>query len=183
MSNGAHSRDWIAIFISVLAMTATGINAWYSHNSFQLNSETQRASLRIALETQKTAIFSQFQQQYSLVFARFPKRFLDPTFRPKLGTDDYARLEAYWLFCFSEWFATNRLAPDAYGDLWRTYYSPLIMNGLGIPSLRYVLETMMTHYPLERGDYRTFFLSLSDLARKSGDPFSAEVEQRLESHK
>ncbi len=174
-----HKRDWVAIFVSALALIATSINAYSAYSSFELNRETQRAQLNISREAQRTAIFAQFQQQYTFVFARFPAKFLNPNFRPKRGTDAYARLEAYWLFCFSEWYATNRLAPDAYADLWDTYYTPLIMNGVSIPSLHYVLEDMISDYPLERGDYRNFFKALANLARKAGNPLAQTVETRL----
>lgn len=180
MANGTHKRDWVAIGVSALAMLATSINAYWAYNSFKLNSETQHSQLTIAAEAQKTAMFAQFQQQYTFVVSRFPSRFLDPTFQPKQGSDDYARLEAYWLFCYSEWYATNRLAPDAYRDLWKTYYTPHIMNALSIHSLRYVLEDMIMRYSLKRGDYRAFFDSLADIARQGNNAFDPDVQKKLD---
>jgi hypothetical protein len=176
---GFNVRNWIAITVSGLAMIGTGINAWSAFHNFELNSETQRESLGIAQDTQKTALFSQFQQQYTAVRAGLPARLNDPTFKPLLGTDEYSHLEAYWFFCFSEWYATNKLSPGAYGGLWKNYYSPLIMNALEIPSLRYAAESMILHYPLDRGDYREFFSELAGLTRLAGNPLSAGAEKRL----
>lgn len=56
---------------------------------------------------------------------------------------------------------------------------PLIMNGLEIPSLRYVLESMIMRYSLGRGDYRSFFNALAALAQHSGKQLSLGVEKHL----
>jgi hypothetical protein len=163
-----HLLDWVAIGISFLAVIATVTSAYYARDGYKLNSETQ-----------KTALFSQFQQQYSAVSSRFPPEFQEPNFHPKRGSDDYARLEAYWLFCYSEWYATHRLSPKAYRRLWNEYYTPLIENALNTPSLRGVLEDMIMSYNINRGDYRPFFRELAALAHQAGTPLSCEVQKRV----
>ena len=163
---------WLSAAIAALALFATITNTYFSYSSFNLNRAAQRDNL-------KTSVFSQFQQQYSAVNSRFPSKLLDPQFRPERGSDDYYRLEAYWIFCFSEWYATQRINPVAFGDLWDSYYAPLIQNALDIPSLRYALENMITNYPLSRADWREFFLVIAKLARDGGHPLDPKVEQRL----
>ena len=151
----------------------------YNRNAHQLRVGV--SNFGVNSDTQKAALFSQFQQQYSAVRLAFPADPNNPMFKPAPETDDYDRLEAYWLFCFAEWYATNRLSPAAYSTLWKEYYSPLIMNALDTPSLRYALETMLVRFPHNRGDYRAFFMEIADLARTSGNPLSDEAQKLLRS--
>jgi len=148
-----------ATVISSLALAATLINAWSSYNS-----------LRISRQAEQAGLFTQFQEEYNAVSARFPPRLLDPTFQPARGSDDYRRLEEYWIFCYAEWFATHDLNGGTYGNLWTHYYATLVLNALDIPSLRYVVIDMMTLPDAHRGAYPTFYGDLSVLAGAAGKP-------------
>jgi len=161
-----------SLFVSVGALVATSVNAWSAFHSLRFNRET-------AIQTQKATMFSQFQQQYTVVSSRFPAQHLDPNFRPARGSDDYARLQAYWFFCFSEWYATTKLNPDAFRSLWDTYYSRLIGGALDIRSLRYVLEDMIQNGKLIGRDWPLFFSEVALIAQRQGHPLSVEVERSL----
>jgi hypothetical protein len=112
----------------------------------ELNKRAQSAAM-------KAALFSQFQQQYLSVNSQFPAQLINANFRPQRDSADYNRLEAYWLFVYSEWYATQRVNPDAFGSLWANYYAPLVGDALDIPSLRYVAEDMVASRALERGEW------------------------------
>lgn len=122
---------------------------------------------------------SGLQDQYRAIDERFPKRLHDPNFRPSRGSDEYARLEAYWFFCFSEWYATNRVNSDPLSDLWLNYYRPLVADGLEIPSLRYVLEDRVRSRGAGQGEWRNYLGELSVIARISGKPLSRDVEDKI----
>jgi hypothetical protein len=165
-------RADLSLFVSVLALLASGITAWTAQDGLRFNKRSQA-------DAQKTAIFAQFQQQYLAVNSQFPAQLTDPNFRPRRDSGEYDRLEAYWMFCFSEWYATHRVNPDLFGSLWSDYYAPLVADGLEIPSLRYVLEDMIAARPPDRGDWGPFFAEISRIAREDGHPLSPEVERRL----
>jgi hypothetical protein len=103
-----------------------------------------RATERIGVENERTQLFAQFQDEYRAVSSQFPARHHEPNFKPTPGSDDFARLERYWFFVFSEWYETNRVNPRAFGDLWRNYYTPLVADALELQSLRFVLEQRIT---------------------------------------
>src|SRR4051794_6692235 len=115
----------IAVFALIVSVTSASISY---------------CSMRGNVDAQRAALFSQFQAQYNDVHSRFPEQHRQPDYRPAPGSDEYARLEAYWFFCFSEWYATHRVNAGAYRDLWDDYYVPLVGDGVQINSLRYVLE-------------------------------------------
>ncbi len=154
-----HISNWLSLIIGLMALSATSYSAWTSHASLQL---TQRA--------QQVALFTDFQQDYTEISARFPVRFLDYDFRPPRGSDDYKRLQDYWIFGYAEWFATNRLGPDAFKSLWTNYYAGLMTDALNIPSLRYVLLDMVEGQGSRRDDMRAFLSALTALASKAGQP-------------
>jgi hypothetical protein len=171
----ADRERWLPILslaISALALMASGLSAWTANKSLDFNRQA-------SFDTQRAQLFWQFQNQYNQVAARFPPQLLDKSFAPADGSDDYARLEAYWLFCFAEWYATHRVNADAFGDLWQGYYVPLIADGLEIPALRYVLEDIITTNKLERGDWDNFLAEMARIARDNGMPLSPAAEARL----
>lgn len=104
---------------------------------------------------------------------------MDPKFRPAAGSDDYARLQAYWFFCFSEWYATHRVNSAAFGELWTDYYAPLIGDGLSIPSLRYVLEDRIRTRGIGGGDWAGFLHDLATIASAHGRPLEADIRKQL----
>ena len=167
-------RRWadFSLIVSIIALGASGLTAWTAHDALRFNKRAQAAA-------QKTAIFAQFQQQYLAVSGQFPAQVTDPSFRPVRGSADYDRLEAYWFFCFSEWYATHRVNPEQFGDLWDDYYAPLVADGLEIPSLRYVLEDIVGSKALDRGEWGPFLSEIGRIAREDGQPlrpeFGAEV--------
>jgi hypothetical protein len=169
---GVTTISILSTLISLIALIATIVNAHSSYSALQFN---QRATM----ETQQAALFAQFQHEYSSVNSRFPAAYLDPKFQPVRGSDDYARLQSYWIFCYSEWYATNKFDPDSFKRLWTDYYSPLVTDGLDIPSLRYVLEDMIKTHLLERGSWDEFLIELSKLARASGKPLTPAAERYL----
>jgi hypothetical protein len=164
----------ISLAVTTIAGVGTCINAYSAYNSYNLNKETQGISLR-------NALFAQFQQEYSSIRGRFPARVLDPSFRPEPGSDEYGRLESYWIFCFAEWYATKKLNAGEFGKLWDSYYSPLIENAMDTPSLRYVLINMIKTYPINRDNWREYFIVLDGLAQKSGHPLDSTLKSRLNS--
>jgi len=165
-------RADLSLVISILALLASGLTAWTARDALQFNKQSQT-------DAQKTAIFAQFQQQYLAVSGQFPAQLTDPHFRPTRDSGDYDRLEAYWLFCYSEWYATHRVNQDLFGDLWTHYYEPLIADGLDIQSLRYVLEDMINTRSLDRGDWGPFFAEIARIARDDGHPLTPVFEQRV----
>ena len=100
-----------------------------------------------------------------------------PDGKPLAG--DYDRLEAYWLFCYSEWYATHRVNSDLFGDLWTGYYAPLVGDGLDIPSLRYVFEDMVATRPLDRGEWGPFLTEIARIGRDDGHPLPPQLQKRL----
>jgi hypothetical protein len=158
-----------SLIISLASAAFTLGNLWTQRQALH-------ASQSAALQAQRTALFSQFQQQYNTVSESFPRRFLDPKFRPAPGSDDYARLQAYWFFCFSEWYATHRVNPSAFGDLWAAYYAPLIADALKISSLRYVLEDRMRTRGVGGGDWTTFINNVALIARANREPLATDSQ-------
>jgi hypothetical protein len=159
-------HKFVTVCLGLFALIATVVNVLVAHSSYELNQETQQA-----------AIFSQFQQQYNSIAARFPDHLLDPHFRPARGTDDYRRIEDYWIFCYAEWYETQKGQPDLYRELWTNYYSGLIQNALETPSLRYVLISMFENYGVKRQDMREFYSALRDLAANEGEPLTPEPQR------
>ncbi|MES2001710.1 MAG: hypothetical protein V4444_05300 [Pseudomonadota bacterium] len=149
--------------------------AAFTGGTFLTQREALHANQSAAVQAQRAALFSQFQQQYNAVSANFPDKFADAKFRPALGTEDYARLQAYWIFCFSEWYATHRVSPKAFGDLWSDYYAPLIANGLRIPSLKYVLEDRVRAHGAGSGAWNAFLRDIDKLASAHRVPLDSEV--------
>ncbi|HWJ59391.1 MAG TPA: hypothetical protein VNR68_07150 [Sphingomicrobium sp.] len=171
----ARRADWLSLLslsISALALMASGLSAWTATKALDFN---RRASS----DTQRSTLFWQFQNQYSAVASRFPPQMLDPAFRPADGSDEYARLEAYWFFCFAQWYATHRVNPENFGELWDGYYVPLIADGLETPSLRYVMESMIMSNKMAKGDFNNFLVEMGRIARESGQPLSPVAERRL----
>lgn len=142
--------------------------------------EALHANEKAVAETQRTTAFLQFQQQYDSVRDDFPHQYMDPGFRPASGSEEYARLQAYWYFCFSEWYATHRVNPAALGSLWTEYYSPLIADGLKIRSLRHVLEDRIRARGVGGGDWTAYLRELAQIARRHGEPLAKDVEARIQ---
>jgi type II secretory pathway pseudopilin PulG len=165
-------RADLSLAISIFAFLASGATAWTAQESLRFNKQTQA-------DAQKATIFAQFQQQYLSINSQFPPQLTQADYRPPRDSGEYDRLEAYWLFCFSEWYATQRVNHDLFGDLWSDYYAPLIADGLDIPSLRYVLEDMLNTRPLDRGEWGAFFAEIARIAREDGKPLSPQTEQRV----
>lgn len=162
----SQSADRIAILsilIAALALLASGFSAW-----------TARSTLIFAhkanVETQRMNLFIQFQSHFYDVAEHFPKDLLEPGFRPAPGSSQYARLEAFWLFLYSEWYATHRVDPYAFRDLWSSYYAPQIGDALAVPSLRYVFENMTASRKLSGAEWTQFVQEVDAIAQKSGDP-------------
>jgi hypothetical protein len=154
--------EFFAAIISGIALAATVTSAWSSYNALNVSRRAQMAN-----------IFLQFQQDYNLVASRFPNRVRDPTFRPARASDDYRRLEEYWIFCFAEWYAMHDLEGKAYGNLWHGYYAALAQGALGIPSLRYVLNDMRSRRDDYRGSFSDFFQEIDRLSKEAGSPLPA----------
>ena len=171
LATGRHRAD-LSLIISILALLASGLTAWTARDALRFNKQAQA-------DAQKTAIFAQFQQQYLAVSGQFPPQLTDPNFRPTRDSGDYDRLEAYWLFCYSEWYATHRVNPDLFGDLWHDYYAPLAGDGLDIASLRYVFEDMVATRQLDRGEWGPFLAEISRIASEEGHPLPPQLQRRL----
>lgn len=165
---------------AVISVVVSIIAAGFTGGTFLTNRQALHANERAALQTQRTTLFSQFQQQYGAVSASFPHGYLNPKFRPAYGTDDYGRLQAYWFFCFSEWYATHRVNQEAFGDLWAQYYSPLIADGLKVQSLRYVLEDRIRSRGVGNGDWTAFLRELGRIARDHGEPLSTNAQMKID---
>jgi hypothetical protein len=162
--------------LSALAAVAAAIFSGYSSLTAR---HALRLTERISVENERTELFSQFQDEYRAVSSQFPARHHEPNFKPAPGSDDFARLERYWFFVFSEWYETNRVNPGAFGDLWQNYYTPLVADGLELQSLSYVLEERIRLRGAGRGEWHNFLKELAKIAREDGHPLSADVEAAL----
>lgn len=161
-----------SVIAAFAAAAGAGASAYYSK-------QTLDSAERINRETQRTNVFSQFQEQYNAVSSRFPPRVMDRKFRPKRGSDEYAKLEAYWFFCFSEWYSTTQENSTALSDLWKNYYRPLIADGLETPALRYVLEDRVRSRGSGQGAWNSYLRDLAQLARQHERPLAPDVEKRI----
>jgi hypothetical protein len=157
--------SWISTGIASLALVATSVNVYYTNSSYRLNQETQKAT-----------IFSQFQQQYSAIDGRFPAEVLSPDYHPARGSDEYRRLLDYWIFCYSEWYETQKNGAASYKDLWDDYYAGLISHAFDIPSLRFVLMDMFQSYGTDGKDMQEFYNALRQLAADKGKPLVGETQ-------
>ena len=155
----AFNPGWISAGVAALALGATAYSAYTSH-----------ASLELTRKTQQIALFSQFQTQYTAIASRFPPEVLNIGFHPERNSERYKLLEDYWIFCFAEWYATNKTDPLLYGALWNNYCSVLISNALEVNSLKYVVSDMRKSYGLRRPDMLAFYAVISSLADKAGTP-------------
>ena len=169
----ADKRSILSVGIAALALMTSGFSAWTSSRALELNRKT-------SLLNQRAAMFAQVQSQYSSIAARFPAKLNDPEFRPVDGSDGYADLEAYWTFCFSEWYATHRVNPEAYHDVWASYFVPLMADSLQVPSLRYVLEDIIMDDRMSSPDWVRFLSEVSRVATASGHPLTVEARVRLQ---
>lgn len=169
----ADHRANLSLFLSGVAVLISGVSVYTGRQTLH---EDEKATA----DTQRTDLFSQFQQQYSAVSASFPTKYMDPRFRPASGTAEYARLQAYWFFCFSEWYATHRVNPQAFGSLWTDYYAPLIADGLKIPSLRYVLEDRIRTRGVGGGDWTAFITEVASIANAHNEPLETDVQARID---
>jgi len=156
------------------------VTAWFSWGTLNTDRQSLHANSQAAVDAERTTLFLQFEEQYYAIAGRFPKQLHEPQFRPDPRTDDYAKLQAYWFFCFSEWYATQRVNRPAFGDLWVKYYEPLIATGLKIPSLRYVLENGVRKQGVGSGDWAAFLDELAKIASAHGSPLDADVQQKIE---
>lgn len=154
--------DWMSTGIAVLVLGASAYIAYTSKSSLELTQQTQRLIL-----------FGQFQQEYTTIATNFPSQLFDPSFRPARGSSDYKRLEDYWIFCYAQWFATNKTNPPILRDLWASYYSELVTNALRTPALRYVLTDMSQTYGAPGGTVHEFYDAMRELSRKAGIPLGA----------
>lgn len=175
----AKKHDWLTVTFAGLSALAAFVAAGFSGYSALTAQRALESSEKMSLQSERTELFLQFQEQYNAVSARFPEGILPREFRPKRGSNDYARLEAYWFFCFSEWYATNRVNEPAFRDLWVNYYTPLIADGLEIPSLRHVLEDRIRARGAGRGAWKDYLKDLASIARRYGHPLSKEVEEQI----
>ena len=169
----ADKRSMLSVGIAALALLTSGFSAWTSSRALDLNRRTN-------LLNQRAAMFSQVQSQYGTIASRFPTQLNDPEFRPVDGSDGYADLEAYWFFCFSEWYATHRVNPEAYHDVWASYFVPLMADSLQVPSLRFVLEDIIMGERMSSPDWVRFLSEVSRVADASGRPLSVEARLRLQ---
>lgn len=171
-SRHADRLSLASFVISALALLASAMSTWTANRSLDFAHRTN-------LQTQRTSAFMTFQSQFFVVTERFPAQYLQPDFRPVDGSSEYARLEAFWLLIFSEWYATHRVDEESLGNLWAEYFAPLVADGLAIPSLRHVLENLITTGKLSRGGWNDFLRETARIARAAGEPLSPEAERRL----
>jgi len=176
-------RVQVADSIAIVAVVISVVTAFFAWGALNTDREALHSNAKAALDAERTTLFLQFEDQYYAIAGRFPKQLHDPTFQPAPQTDDYARLQAYWIFCFSEWYATQRVNPSAFGDLWVKYYEPLIATGLKIQSLRYVLEDNVRTHGVGSGDWTVFLRTLEGIASAHGQPLDLDVQQRINGNK
>jgi hypothetical protein len=167
--------DYAAIGAFVISI----VTACFSWGTLKTDREALHANSQAAVDAERTTLFLQFEEQYYSIAGRFPKQLHEPQFRPAPRSDDYARLQAYWFFCFSEWYATQRANRSAFGDLWTKYYEPLIATGLKIPSLRYVLEDGIRRNGVGGGDWTAFLRELAGIANAHGYPLDQDVQRKI----
>jgi type II secretory pathway pseudopilin PulG len=167
--------SWAAVISGIAAVIAAGAGVYTS----QTAQSALHASERISVESERTQLFAQFQDQYREVSSQFPAQHHQPNFTPAPGSDDFARLERYWFFVFSEWYETNKVNPAAFRDLWTNYYTPLVADGLELPSLRYVLEKRIELRGAGQGEWLAYLRELERIAADSGKPLAPNVEEIL----
>ena len=156
-----------SLVIAILSLLVSGMAFYIQSKALHDSEQAQQQTMQLA-----------FQQQYEAIRAGFPDRYAEEDFKPKVGSSDFVRLDAYWIFCFSEWSATGRLDPT--GDAWN-YYAQLMANGLHNRALRYVLETRIlnTHGPVSPA-WKAFYRELAHLARgKNKEPLDKDVEDKI----
>lgn len=173
-------HEYISAGAAFLSALAAIVAATFSAESSKTARDALQSNERLSIETERSSLFGQFQEQYNGVSSRFPKRLLDRSFRPPRGSDDYARLESYWFFCFSEWYETTRVNPKAYQDLWRNYYTPLIADGLEVPSLRYALEDRIRSRGPGKGEWHSYLRELATIAKDYDKPLSRDAQRKLD---
>ncbi len=171
-SRQADGRASFSLALSALALMASGMSAWTANRALDFNRKT-------SAESQRATLFWQFQGQYNAVSGRFPPQLLNSRFQPADGSEAYAKLEAYWMFCFAEYYATHQVNPEAFGELWDGYYVPLIADSLEIPSLRFVLEDMIVTDKLKRGDWNKFLVEMARIARLNDIPLGPAAERKV----
>jgi len=172
-SNRADKRSMLSVGIAALALMTSAFSAWTSSRALDLNRHTN-------LLNQRAAMFSQVQSQYQSIASHFPTQVNDPEYRPVDGSDGYADLEAYWFFAFSEWYATHRVNPEAYHDVWSSYFVPLMADSLQVPSLRYVVEDIIMDERMSSPDWVRFLTEVSRVADASGHPLTVQARLRLQ---
>ena len=167
---------WLLRNASIIVAIAACLGTWY-------NARTAKQNMLINAgfnnKNQENALFIQFQQQYVNISSKFPPKYLEGNFKPARGSEDYGKLQSYWFFCFSEWYATTKLNPLSSEELWESYYIPLISGGINTPSLRYVFEDMVDNYEMKSASWRHFLKQILLIAQKSGHPLSKRTQDRI----
>jgi len=136
----------VPVVIATAALAVSIISAYLSLSALQVNKKAARAQL-----------FSNFQQQYGVIASQFPANIFDPSWHPPVGSEDWWKLKRYWDLCYVEWYATQKLHPELYGSLWKTFYAEVIGDALDYPSLRGVLIELMQRQQRDKAPHKNLF--------------------------
>lgn len=155
MSDCSYGR--ISLAVSVLALCVSLVLAYSSYSSYQIKQKTAQADL-----------FSKFQQQYTVVSAEFPDRVFEPNFAPAPYSEDWLKIRRYWEHSYKEWYTTQVLHPELYGELWDSFYSEVIGDALKVSSIRHVFLEMANAEFHNNGFKEDFYRAIMALAKKRG---------------
>jgi hypothetical protein len=148
----------VPVVISTAALAVSIISAYLSLSALHVNEKAARAQL-----------FSNFQQQYAVIASQFPPNIFDPNWHPAVGSEDWWKLKRYWDLCYVEWYATQRLHPELYGPLWKTFYAEVIGDALDYSSLRGVLIDLMRRQQPDKAPHKNlFYEELRTRAKEKG---------------
>jgi hypothetical protein len=92
--------------------------------------------------TTRAQIFLSLRTRFLEVLQALPDNYADPDWSASTP-DDKAVAIRYWQHTFDEWYITNKLNRSLMFDLWQSFYSKSILDGMKHAGLKKTLLTMV----------------------------------------
>lgn len=96
--------------------------------------------------TTRTQIFLTLRTRFLEVLQTLPDNYADPDWSASTAEDKAAAIR-YWHHTFDEWYITNKMNRRLMFDLWRSFYSKAILDGMKHNGLRMTLVSMVQQGP------------------------------------
>jgi triacylglycerol esterase/lipase EstA (alpha/beta hydrolase family) len=124
-------HTWIAAASLIVSITAIYLSIRSNHRA----QVTTRAQIFLALRT-----------RFLEVLQALPDNYVDADWSASTPEDKAAAIR-YWHHTFDEWYITNKMNRRLMFDLWQSFYSIAILDGMKHKGLRMTLMSMVQQGP------------------------------------